>query len=40
MKWLENMISYEQKHLTRLNKYIIGTHWIEHKYKLDNPFSK
>lgn len=33
------MIGYEQKHITRLEKYIVGSHWIEHLHKLDNPYS-
>lgn len=33
------MIGYEQKHLTRLQKYTRGTHWIEHLYRIDQPFA-
>jgi hypothetical protein len=33
------MINFEEKHQLRLEKYIGGSHWIEHLYKIDHPFS-
>ena len=38
-KWLKSMISSEERHILRVQKYLKGTYWIDHLYKRDNPLS-